>query len=113
MLATTINEHSTMLAEIDERGDVGDDDERSQQSCEKLHDDSTEANCPSTSYAQHEHAQYGHTPHKRTAQWPHSNGTHSKSTQREHGRCKRAKAKACTASTYISGARNASMGDAR
>ena len=113
MLATTINEHSTMLTEIDERGDVGDDDERSQQSCEKLHDDSTEANCPSTPHAQHEHAQYEHTPHKRTAQWPHSNGTHSRSTQREHGKCKRAKTKACTASTYISGARNASMGDAR
>ena len=30
MLETTINEHITMLTEIDERGDVGDDDERSQ-----------------------------------------------------------------------------------
>ena len=43
MLATTINEHSTMLTEIDEQGDVGDDDERSQENCEKLHDDATEA----------------------------------------------------------------------
>ena len=56
MLVTTIIEHSTMLTEIDEQGDVGDDDERSQQSCEKLHDDATEAHCPSTPHAQHEHA---------------------------------------------------------
>jgi hypothetical protein len=68
----------------------------------------------STSAARCRRALHKHTTHHTRAHsaGTHSKGTHSRCTQREHGKRKRAITKACTASAYITGARNASMGDA-
>ena len=68
----------------------------------------------STSAARCRRALHKHTTHhtKAHSAGTHSKGTHSRCTQREHGKRKRAITKACTASAYITGARNASMGDA-
>ena len=61
--------------DVDERRDVGDDDERQQREDDKLRDVDDPAHCMSTRYAQHECAHHQHKHHEYT---------HRDDTQREH-----------------------------